>query len=58
MQPEDMQDDDSDAILDHVALECMNAIESKDKDVFMQAFEVLVTDILDKFSDEMESKEE
>ncbi len=47
-------DEDSESLMDHCALECMNAIESKDKTAFRQAFEVLVTDILTKLSDEME----
>lgn len=50
----DVEGDDNSALLDHVALECMHAIESKDKDSFLDAFHVLVADILQK----MESKEE
>jgi hypothetical protein len=44
-------------MMDHVALELMHAIESKDKESFAHSFEVLVNDILTKFSNEMESTE-
>lgn len=49
--------DDSEMMMDQCALECMNAIESKDKEAFRQAFHVLVADILEKLSDEMEPTE-
>jgi hypothetical protein len=51
-------DSDHEALMDHVALECMNALEMKDKEGFRDAFHVLVADILNKLSDEMESKED
>jgi len=54
MQPE--ANDDS-MMMDHCAMECMEAIESKDKEKFKQAFHVLVSDVLHKLSDEMETKE-
>lgn len=44
----DDMDGDHDAIIDHVALECMHAIESKDKEKFMDAFHVLVGDLIEK----------
>lgn len=49
---------DHEALMDHCALECMNALEMKDKEGFRDAFHVLVADILNKLSDEMESKED
>lgn len=54
--PEDM-DQDHEAMMDHCALECMNALESKDKSAFREAFQVLISDILDKLSMEMDMKE-
>lgn len=38
--------DDDSALLDHVALECMHAIEMKDKSMFLEAFQVLVSHIV------------
>lgn len=62
MQPDEMppSDDmgDHEALMDHCALECMNALEMKDKEGFRSAFHVLVADILNKLSDQMESKED
>lgn len=57
MQPEMKDQDDGEAMMDHCALECMNAIEMKDKEAFKQSFHVLVADILSKLSDEMEPEE-
>ncbi len=45
---------DDEAVLDHMALECMHAIEAKDKEAFRDCFEMLVTDIVNRLSDEME----
>jgi hypothetical protein len=53
----EMSADDHEALIDHCAIECMNAIENKDKAAFKQAFEVLVVDILDKLSMDMEEGE-
>ncbi len=39
---------DQDTMLDHVAMECMDAIERKDKKAFMDAFHVLVADLMMK----------
>ncbi len=39
---------DSEVLMDHVALECMHAIERKDKDAFIDAFHTLVADLLNK----------
>lgn len=41
-------DSDHEAVMDHVALEVMHAIENKDKAAFLEGFQVLVCDILDK----------
>lgn len=49
---------DNDAVMDHVALEAMHAIETKDKAMFKNAFHVLVVDILDKMSGEMDEPED
>jgi len=53
-----MQDEDHEALMDHVALECMNAIEAKDKAAFKESFGVLMADILGKMSAEHESEGE
>lgn len=53
---EDMNDDEM--MMDQMALECMHAMENKDKEMFKHSFHVLVADILDKLSGEMEMKEE
>ena len=44
MQPDKdpPMDSDDDAIMDHVALECMHAIEAKDKDKFLDSLHVIV----------------
>jgi len=44
------EDEDSEAVMDHCALECMRAIELKDKDQFRMSFHVLVGDILHKLA--------
>lgn len=49
MEKYDEQHDD-DAMLDQVAQECMDAIEKKDKEAFMECFHVLVGDLLQKMS--------
>ena len=46
--------DDHEAVMDQCALECMHAIEMKDKEAFRQSFHILIADILSKLSDEME----
>lgn len=48
--------DDQESILDHCAMECMEAIERKDKETFRQAFKVLIADIIDKVSEPMEQE--
>jgi hypothetical protein len=45
---------DHEMMLDHVALECMNAIESKDKADFKAAFQVLLADCILKMNPEMD----
>ncbi len=53
-KPKEMEHgDDNETLMDHVALECMHAIEAKDKAGFLDSFHVLVADLLNK----MESKE-
>jgi len=47
--PED-QDSDHDAILNHCAKELMEAFESKDKDKMLDAFHVLVGDLMSRMS--------
>lgn len=43
-------DGDSESLMDHCALELMHAIESKDKSAMLDAFHVLVADVLNKMS--------
>lgn len=52
-EPMDM-DGDEDALQDHAAMECMEAIETKDKDRFMDAFSFLLCNLLS----EMEMSDE
>ena len=52
------KDDDNGMLLDQAALEAMHAIENKDKEAFKDAFEVLVTDILSRLSESMETEGE
>lgn len=58
MNEMDQMPDDNEALMDHCALECMRAIESKDKQAFRESFHVLIADILNKLSMDMEMKEE
>ena len=55
-QVEEMDDEKS--LLEHVALECMHGIEMKDKQKFLEAFQVLVAHICQSMSepDEMEGE--
>jgi len=46
----EVMDDDNEAVMDHCALECMHAIENKDKEAFREAFHVMVADVLNKLS--------
>lgn len=41
---------DHDMMMDQCAMELMHAIESKDKESFMQAFHVLVSDVVSKMN--------
>lgn len=44
---------DDETMMDQVALECMHAIDKKDKQAFMDSLHVLIADILNKMgSDE------
>lgn len=45
-------DGDNESMMDQCAMECMEAIEAKDKAKFREAFEVLVADILNKMGSE------
>ena len=54
MQPEAAMPSDDDTIMDHCALECMNAIEMKDAAGFRESFHTLLADTLRRLSDEME----
>lgn len=51
------EDNDHEEMMDQCAVECMEAIESKDKEKFREAFEVLVADILNKMGDNDEGEE-
>jgi len=55
-KPED-SNDDNEALMDHCALEMMHAIESKDKDAYRNAFQVLAADIMSKMQAESPEKE-
>lgn len=59
MNPPEMPEsqDDGESIMDQCAMEMMHAIESKDKDMFRDAFHALVSDVLDQLSDHMEPEE-
>lgn len=46
-------DEDHEMMMDQCAMECMEALERKDKEAFRESFEVLVADILGKLSDGM-----
>lgn len=39
---------DDDMLMDSIAMECMNGIESGDKDKFMSALHVLIHDLISK----------
>lgn len=52
----EVEGDDS-ALLDHVALECMHAIEMKDKDMFLSSFKVLVAHICESMTEQNEDME-
>lgn len=47
---------DDDEILNHVALECMHAMQNKDKSAFLDALKCLILSI--ESQEEPESKEE
>lgn len=55
--PLDTDEADEDALMDHVALECMNAIEFKDKEAFKNSFMALIAYSLHEMSEEMEPEE-
>ncbi len=43
-------DSDHEALLDQCAMECMEAIEQKDKQKFLDSLNVLLADLLSKMS--------
>ena len=47
---EEERDEDHEYMMDQCASECIDAIEEKDKAKFREAFEVLLGDILNKYS--------
>lgn len=49
-----IMDDDNEALMDHVALEMMNAIESKDKEMFIDCLHTLVADLMQKMKPDMD----
>lgn len=51
-------DQDHEDMMDQCAVECMEAIESKDKAKFREAFEVLIADILNKMSSDDDDGED
>lgn len=56
-KPSNPVPDDQEEVMNHVALEAMHAIGAGDHQSFRQAHHVLVADILNKMSSEMEAKE-
>lgn len=50
-------DQDHEDLMDHLALEAINAVHAKDHQAFRSAHHMLVADIIGKLSDEMEAKE-
>lgn len=50
-------DEDNESLMDHCALEAMNAIEGKDAPGFRDAFHILITDIIQKLQNDLDSKE-
>lgn len=44
-------DADHEAVMDHLASECMDAISNKDKQAFKECLDVLLTDILNKLQE-------
>jgi hypothetical protein len=45
-------DSDNEMMMDQCAMECMDAIEKKNKDSFRDSFQVLVADLLSKMGTE------
>lgn len=52
----EVQDDD-DELMNHVAMEAINAVHAKDSESYRNAFHALVAHTLYRMSDEMESNE-
>lgn len=52
------KDPDSEALLDHVAMECMNAMESKDQAGFRDGLKVLIAHTLHEMTGEGPEPEE
>ncbi len=55
VEPSD--DEDSENLMNHVALEAMKAIESKDKEGFISALHVLMGDFMSKMQSEPDGDE-
>lgn len=53
--PDEAPQSDDEMLMDQCAEEAMRAMEMKDKSAFRSAFNALVSDVLRKLSDEMES---
>ena len=55
---EESEDSDHEMMMDHVAMECMQALETKDKAAFKDAFQVLVADCMSKMSPDQDEEQE
>ncbi len=53
----EVEGDDNKALMEQCALECMHAIENKDKGAFLEAFHCLVADLLNKMQPEEMAEE-
>ena len=51
-------DSDNEALMDQCALECMQAIESKDKPKFISSLHVLIADLLSRMRSDEDSEPE
>jgi hypothetical protein len=47
---DELMDHDHEALMDHVALEFMHAVDAKDKEGMLEAFEVLAADVCSRMS--------
>jgi len=51
-------DDDNEKLMDHCALECMHAVETKDVSGFREALQCLIADVLNKMSSDEDGEQE